>query len=210
MKVELVRMTENSVEAIELAASNCYDSEPSDGRIMDACYESGHDSLFEFCDFHFHVEEVSRALLAQITRHRTSSFSVRSQRYVKEDGFGYVIPDTIAENEFSKVLYQKEMERIQDTYNKLLRDEIPAEDARYILPNACYTKFDIKFDLRNFIHFCNLRLCRRAQWEIRYLAMEMRELVIEREPRYSNYLVPKCEIHRDKPFCPEHKSCGRH
>lgn len=211
MNVELVRMTENPVEAIELAASNCYDSTPSpDGRIMKACYKSGHHSVLEFCQMHFHIEGVSRSLLAQLTRHRTFSFAVRSQRYVKENNFEYVMPKSIANNEFCSIVYKMFHERVQQTYDKLLECDIPAEDARYILPNSCYTVVDVSCDLRNFIHFCNERLCTRAQWEIRELAQQMRDLVVWREPLFADFLVPKCEKDKDKPFCPEHKSCGRH
>mgnify|MGYP002657758354 FL=1 len=95
MKVELVRYTNEPILAMESAASNCYDSNPSStGKIVKQCYNSGHLSVMEFAQFHFHIEGVSRALLAQITRHRTGKFEVRSQRYCIEDGFKYVTPNT--------------------------------------------------------------------------------------------------------------------
>ena len=78
MKVTLTRVTEKPVDAVEEAASNCYDSEPAGGKIMKACYKSGHRSVLEFAQFTFHIEGVSRALLAQITRHRIAGFAVRS------------------------------------------------------------------------------------------------------------------------------------
>lgn len=211
MKVELVCMTEKPVEKIERAASNCYDSKPSpDGRIMKACYRSGHHSVFEFVQMHFHIEGVSRSLLAQLTRHRTFSFAVRSQRYVKEGNFKYVTPKSIAKDEFCSIVYKMFHERSQQTYDKLLDRGIPAEDARYVLPNSCCTVVDVSCDLRNFIHFCNERLCTRAQWEIRELAQQMRDLVVEREPLFADFLVPKCEKNKEMPFCEEHTSCGRH
>lgn len=212
MKVELVRMTVNSAVAIELAASNCYNSKPSfDGRIMKACYESGHHSVLEFCDIHFHVEGVSRVLLAQLERHRLFSLAVRSQRYVREDNFGYVIPKTIADHPFGSVVYKKAHERLNKDYVKLIEVcEIPPEDARYLLPNSCYTVFDAKCNLRTLINFCNERMCTRAQWEIRELAQRMRDVVVEQEPLFADMLVPKCEKNKDKPYCPERQSCGRH
>ena len=208
MKVELVSMTEDSVNKIERAASNCYDSEPSpDGRIMKACYEHGHDSVLEFCQVHFHVEGVSRALLTQITRHRTGHFAVRSQRYVVEDGFEYVTPPRIEINEFCKIRYDNVHRVIREAYETFIKEGVSPEDARFILPNSCTTKMDVSFDMRHFIHFCNLRLCNKAQWEIRELAQRMRDLVVEREPMYANLLVPQCDRLGK---CPEHKSCGRH
>lgn len=211
MNVELVWMTDNPVEKIERAASNCYDSTPSpDGRIMKACYKSGHHSVFEFCQMHFHIEGVSRALLTQLTRHRTFSFAVRSQRYVDEENFEYVTPPSIEGNEFLRIRYENAHREIREAYKTLRGMETPAEDARYVLPNSCCTVVDVSCDLRNFIHFCNERLCTRAQWEIRELAKQMRDLVVYQEPLFAEFLVPKCEQNKDHPFCPEHKSCGRH
>ena len=120
MKVTLTRVTQNPVQAIEEAASNCYDSQPtSDGRIMKACYNSGHHSVLEFANFTFHIEGVSRALLAQLTRHRVASFAVRSQRYCIEDGFQYVTPDSISNSFEAELLYRATMEQVQNAYDDL-------------------------------------------------------------------------------------------
>ena len=107
MKVTLTRVTERPVDAIEEAASNCYDSEPSsDGKIMKHCHKSGHHSVLEFADFTFHIEGVSRALSHQLVRHRIASYAQRSQRYCSEDGFGYVTPKTIQDSEEATVVYK--------------------------------------------------------------------------------------------------------
>lgn len=58
------------------------------------CTISGHYSVLEHINFTFYVKDVSRALLAQISRHRHISMSCRSQRYCSEDGFKYVNPFT--------------------------------------------------------------------------------------------------------------------
>ena len=112
MKVTLTRVTENPVSAIEEAASNCYDSEPTGGKIMKSCYESGHHSVLEFADFTFHIEGVSRALTHQLVRHRLASYAQRSQRYCDEDGFKYVIPTKIQNNPTALAFYE-------DTINKI-------------------------------------------------------------------------------------------
>lgn len=209
MKVELVRYTTNPHEAIELAASNCYDSIPN-GKIMNACYKSGHHSVLEFAQFHFHIEGVSRALTHQLVRHRTGSFAQRSQRYVNEDGFEFVVPPSIEKLDNNiRDLYINTIEEIKNAYEVLQTFDIPNEDARYLLPNACCTTIDASFDFRNLIHFMNERLCTRAQWEIRELAQKMRDCVIEVFPEAKAMLVPKCERF-DTAFCPEIKSCGRH
>lgn len=212
MKVSLVRYTTDPLNAIESAASNCYDSTPN-GKIMNACYKSGHHSVLEFAQFHFHIEGVSRALSHQLVRHRTASFSQRSQRWVGEDGFNYVVPKTLEGNDdhtkTARDLYEDTIKRIEECYETLQALGIPNEDARFILPNACCTTIDMSIDFRNLCHFMNERLCTKAQWEIRQLAQEMRKCVIEVFPEAEKMLVPKCERF-EVPFCTEGKSCGRH
>jgi thymidylate synthase (FAD) len=209
MKVTLTRVTENPIGAIEEAASNCYNSKPTGGKIMRSCYASGHHSVLEFADFTFHIEGVSRALTHQLVRHRMASYAQRSQRYCSEDGFGYVIPKTVKENPNLKAAYENIMNKLSDFYEALQALGVPNEDARYILPNACETTIEVKMNLRELIHFMNERLCTRAQWEIRLLALEMKKAIEEQYPELSEYLVPKCEKYT-QPFCTEHNSCGRH
>ena len=197
--------------AIESAASNCYDSIPSeDGKIMNSCYNSGHKSVLEFAQFHFQIEGISRCCANQLVRHRTGKFTQRSQRYCNEKGFSYVTPTSIAKDEEICKEYRNLMSRINWFYTYAQSKGVPNEDARYVLSNACDTIIDVSFDFRNFINFCNERLCTRSQWEIRRLTQKMCELVINKFPQSKDMLVPKCEIRKDYPFCTELKSCGRH
>lgn len=212
MKVELVRYTTNPHEAIELAASNCYDSIPN-GKIMNACYKSGHHSVLEFAQFHFHIEGISRACSHQLVRTRTASFAQRSQRYCSEDGFKYIIPKSLNSNDdhtkAARELYENTISQIKKCYEVMQTLSIPNEDARFILPNACETTIDMSIDFRNLCHFMNERLCSKAQWEIRELANLMKNEVVKIFPEARTMLVPKCERF-DYPFCTERKSCGRH
>ena len=210
MKVTLIRVTENPIGAIEEAACNCYDSEPTGGKIMKSCYKSGHHSVLEFADFTFHIEGVSRALTHQLVRHRLASYAQRSQRYCDEDGFKYVIPTKIQNNPTALAFYEDAINKIRLSYASLQEFGIPNEDARYLLPNACETAIEVKMNFRSLIHFMNERLCSRAQWEIRQMALLMKKAVEEQYPELAKYLVPKCEIHEDMPFCTEHSTCGRH
>ena len=215
MEVKLTRVTTNPVDAIEEAAANCYDSTPSkDGHIMKACYKSGHQSVLEFAQFTFHITGVSRALLAQITRHRISGFAVRSQRYTNEDGFKYVVPHTIKKNKEALLEYYDVMKRIRDSYATLQSIGIPNEDARFVLPNGCETVLEYTGNTRSLINFFNERLCTRSQWEIRELAQKMLKAVQEYDEQcgtIAEMFVPKCEKYgKEFAFCPEAKSCGRH
>lgn len=213
MEVTVTNYIKNPITAIETAACNCYDSAVTGGRIANACYKSGHHSVFEFSDFTFHVKGVSRALLAQITRHRLASFAVRSQRYCSEESFNYIIPDTIKNNEKALELYENFMKNCKSIYKFLQELDIPNEDARFVLPNACETEFELKMNGRELIHFFNERLCNRAQWEIRKLANKMIEALKSLNDSEINiflkYCVPKCEA-QGYNICPERKSCGRH
>lgn len=214
MKITLTRVTNDPILAIEEAASNCYDSTPSpDGKIMNHCIRSGHTSVTEFLQFTFHIEGVSRALLAQLTRHRHAGYAVRSQRYCSEDGFGYVVPPSIKKNEDAYDSYLGMMQTIQEWYQELQEYGIPNEDARMVLPNACETVIEVTMNMRALMNFFNERLCTCAQWEIREAAKKMRDLAVESVPQTAPYFVPKCEKYgKEFGFCtePARRSCGRH
>ena len=135
------------------------------------------------------------------------SFSQKSQRYVKEKGeFDYIMPKSI---ENSPELAKKFEDFIQNTsnlYQEFIEAGILAEDARSILPNAAASSLVASLNLRELIHLANLRLCTRAQAEIRSLVKAMTDEVIKKEPWLKPYLVPKCER---LGYCDEDKSCGR-
>lgn len=212
MKVELIQFTPDPVKAIEEAASTCYDSEPTAGKIMNHCYKSGHHSVLEFADFTFRISGVSRALTHQLVRHRLASYAQRSQRYCKETGFEFVTPPSIEADEGAKTMFEATMAAIAQAYENLLKLGIPGEDARMVLPNACCSEICVKMNLRTLIHFCNERLCSCAQWEIRRMANKMVKEVVKQAPDLKEFLVPKCEAHKPFSFCTESKkrSCGRH
>jgi thymidylate synthase (FAD) len=69
---------------------------------------------------------------------------------------------------------------------------VPAEDARYILPNATETKIMVTMNARELLHFFELRCCERAQWEIRAMALEMLKLVKEAAPIIFRDAGPGC------------------
>ena len=217
MTVELIAYTQmpgnpgNPLAVVEQAASVCYDSRPAENyRIAKTCKASGHTSVLEHISFTFHISGVSRALLAQLTRHRHASFSVRSQRYCEEDEFKFVHPQTMRYGDsysvFREVIYD-----ISRAYSEFLFDEcVPAEDARYVLPNACCTELYMTMNARALIESSRQRLCYLAQWEIRQMFEAMREAVRPVCPEVAEWMRPKCEADPEHPFCQEAKSCGRH
>lgn len=223
LKVTLLRYTAAPEETVSLAAKLCYSrssiadlsekisrKDQSDfiGKLMDM----GHESILEHASFTFGIEGVSRVLLAQITRHRIASFSVQSQRYVSyENGFGYIIPESIiALGDEAEKRFREQMETIQSWYTEwqslLGKGEKSNEDARFVLPNACETRIILTMNVRELRHFFSLRMCSRAQWEIRHLAEEMFELCYRTAPSLFANAGPACL--RGK--CPEgEKSCGK-
>ena len=147
-------------------------------RLIELALQLGHLSVFEHAVFTFAISGISRSCSHQFVRHRLFSFTQQSQRYVKlRDKDAFVVPPSIEENEEATRLYEKELQNIFDTYQKLLSLKVPEEDARFILPNATETKIVATANARELMHFFKLRLDENAQWEIRELAMKMFELV---------------------------------
>lgn len=168
--------------------------------------EIGHGSPFEHVTFTFGIEGVSRALTHQLVRHRIASYSQKSQRYVTENQFGYVIPDTIKNNNDMLEAYDKLMAQIQEFYDIAVENGVPKEDARYVLPNATETSIIVTMNARSLFNFFAHRCCTRAQWEIRLMAHKMLQLVKEVAPETFKKSGANCI---KLGYCPEGKmSCG--
>ncbi len=223
MKVALVRHTLSPEEVVALGARLCYSKARVDDLLervsaadqtefVSRIMKMGHDSVLEHASFTFGIEGVSRVLLAQITRHRLASFSVQSQRYVSyEKGFGYIVPPKIAAlGEEAVAEFERQMDTMHEWYadwqKKLEKGEGGNEDARFVLPGACETRMMVTMNVRELRHFFSLRMCARAQWEIRALATEMHRLCMEVAPALFADAGPGCL----RGACPEgEKSCGR-
>lgn len=217
--VHLISRPENMLKTVYTACRTCYsadspyniyqssDDEEKMLKLIERVVSSGHYSTIEHIQVTFAISNVSRACTHQFVRHRHMSFSQKSQRYVKEKGqFDYLIPPTIEKDEKLKKKFVDFMEEISKVYTEFTEAGIPAEDARAVLPNACATSIVASLNLREMIHIANLRLCTRAQYEIRMMVKAMCDELIKVEPWLKPYLVPKCER---LGFCDEDKSCGR-
>lgn len=217
MEVELISYSQpvnpaadkNPLSIVEQAASVCYDSQPTDTyKIAKGCKATGHRSVLEHISFTFHVKYVSRALLAQLSRHRHISLSVRSQRYCSEADFDYVNP---FDEQHGWDVFNDMMSNITNDYKLLQSLGAANEDARAVLPNACCTEFYVTINARSLIEMSHLRLCSRAQTEIRGLFMAIKEQIIPVCPELAAWMVPSCEANPKYPFCPEgSRCCGRH
>ena len=217
MQVELLNHTPDPERAIATAARLCYapvgaaelmETMPEERvrSVLTTIMESGHFSTLEHASYTFAIDGVSRVLTHQLVRHRLASFNQQSQRYVKfKDGFPFVTPPTIAENAEADAAFRALMNAAADAYQQLLDAGIPAEDARFVLPNAAETKIVTTMNVRELLHFFELRCCHRAQWEIQELACRMLELVRPTAPFIFMDAGAPC-VHG---ACPEGKmTCG--
>lgn len=184
MMVKLVRHTPEPERTVAMSARLCYSpigaaqleekiSDEQAANLVRKLVSMGHLSTLEHVTFTFAIEGVSRVLTHQLVRHRIASYSQQSQRYVKEHDFEIIVPASIASKPEAKAKFDKLMTEIQAMYDEFIALDIPAEDARYILPNATETKIVCTFNARSLLNFFSLRCCTRAQWEIRALANEM-------------------------------------
>ena len=176
MKVELIACTPDPERVIETAARTCYQStgkmDAAGGTgLLPKLLSMGHASPFEHAYATFRLDGVSRALTHQLVRHRLMAVSQKSQRYVSEDGFDYVVPPALPPEHVAD--YEADMAAIQAMYRKWRERGVRREDARFVLPNACATEIVISANFREFRHIFSMRCSRHAQWEIRAAAFHM-------------------------------------
>ena len=207
--VNLISKPENMLKTVYTACRTCYSAdypiniyESTDDKekmlkLIERVISSGHYSTIEHIQVSFAISNVSRACTHQLVRHRHMSFSQKSQRYVKEKGqFDYIIPPTIEKNPELKEKFINFMGQISEQYQEFVEAGIPAEDARFVLPNAAASSMVASLNLREMIHLANLRLCTRAQYEIRMLVkgIKMRNKIIYLTiNEVSKYFLPSFE-----------------
>ena len=189
-------------------------------KLVKTVLDSGHQSVAEHVYFTFAIEGISRACSHQLVRHRAGIvFSQQSQRYVeikesKQDLLAildrYEGPEmkAVCDKYFVDFKNRIDSDLIKTLcqYRDLVDGGCKAEDARNVLPNATKTNLTMSINYRELIHICNLRLCTRAQKEIRDLFKLIKEEVEKQDERLGSLLVPTCEVNG---FCKEHKCCGR-
>lgn len=227
MKVTLLSHTPDPERTVAASAKLCYSPAQIDTILEGLTPEKtagfvemlgsiGHESPIEHINFTFGIEGVSRALLAQLTRHRIASYSVQSQRYVPEGDFEYITPPQISQEPEALAIFEQVMAQAEESYQKLVKilaqkekvrlmaqgkeekaaareaEKTAIEDARFVLPNACATKMIVTMNARSLKNFFRHRCCLRAQWEIRFLAEEMLRLCQQVAPHLFIKSGPAC------------------
>jgi len=151
-----------------------------------------HLGILEHINFTFHVSEISRVTSHQLVRHRIGfSYLQMSNRHAKPKMNDYVLPqsiknrDSLLTNGRDKKIehrYRLNMMSCWEDYNWMIKNGVPIEDARYVLPPAFFTHISITCNARSLLHFLELRLDRSAQAEIRELACKLFDAVYELYP----------------------------
>jgi len=212
--VTLIDHTKDPIRALYMAYRVCYSAltpqqvleRVDDERIPHDKMEqfvlermaTGHTSPLEQVWFEFGISGVSRAFSHQFVRHRVGiSFEQQSQRYVTYKGgaFPYTVPRTVQAAGKADAM-EDLFARVGALYEELVEAGVPAEDARFLLPNATNTNFKVTVNFASLLHICDLRLCTRAQWEFRRVAALMRAEVMRVAPELGRFLQPKCGEHR--------------
>jgi thymidylate synthase (FAD) len=198
MKVELLSITPDPERVIEIAARTCYQSgdrmmPEKIGQLLPKLIAMGHESPFEHVYATFQLADVSRAMTHQLVRHRLMAVSQKSQRYVSEENFAWVVPPCIPPEQVPD--FNADMEAIRQMYSKWKERGLKSEDARFVLPNACTTELVVSANFREWRHIFKVRCHRRSQWEIRAACLTMLEILHGKAPNVFTDLMAQ--------FCPK-------
>lgn len=217
MLVTLLKFTPDPEKTVVMAARLCYSDSTieelerkaagaSNEKFLGKILKMGHLSVLEHASFTFGVEGISRATSHQLVRHRLASYSQQSQRYVTVQNPEFVVPPTIGADAAKKKRFERAVKNVYRLYKELVDAGVPAEDSRYLLPNAAATKIIVTMNARELLHFFRLRCCERAQWEIRDMATRMLEKAKKEAPFIFKDSGPACV----RGACSEGEmTCGR-
>ena len=216
-QVKLIAHTTEPAKVVAAAARLCYSATPA-GALFDGLdgartrdflaklLSVGHMSPFEHASFTFAIDGLSRVASHQLVRHRIASFSQQSQRYVTMGEPRLVKPPSIAGDADAARAFDEALREAYGAYERLVEMGIPKEDARFVLPHGWETSLVMTMNARELHHFFALRLCRRAQWEIRGLARQMLASALDVAPELFGHVGPGCATFG---ACREYQPCGR-
>lgn len=216
IEVELIASTPDAARIVAAAAKICYSpsgavdilnglDRDKTASFLKMLRDSGHLSPFEHVSFTFAAEGLSRVATHQLVRHRLASYSQQSQRYVGMSGQTCIVPPSVLNNEKAHAIYKKQIKDAWSCYKELVDLGISKEDARFILPHGTETRLVMTMNARELHLFFSLRLCKRAQWEIRDLARKMLILARDTAPEIFGLAGPSCVV---EGVCKEVHSCN--
>lgn len=158
-------------------------------KLLGYCIRNAHWSVFEHVNFTVEIK-TSRAIAAQILRHRSAVFQEFSQRYAEAmDNEFYPARRQDLKNrqnslddmsEEDKDWFKKAQEEIWDksmtNYKEALKRGVAKEQARFLLPLSTQTTLYMTNNVRNWIHYIDLRTTQGTQLEHREIAEEIKEI----------------------------------
>jgi len=224
--VAYARISRDPSPVTELREKAINDVEASRSSARSIVFDMNHQSVAEHAAFNFDVLDISRLCVEALEWHRLCSFTEKSQRYQELTG-DFVVPEefggeaqSIFENsvQAQNRLYEKAFPVLLDHFMRKHPEMLSSkpeqrvvegyakEDARYVLPNATETSLLVTMTGSALFHFYGLRLCNRAQWEIRSLADAMLAQCRTSEPEVFDNAGPYCYM---LGRCPEGRfTCG--
>lgn len=225
MNVQLIEATPNPEELICRGARNDYMSEfnpdlsfeetmatvegdtleDKKRTLIGHLMQHGHFGPFEHPSITIGLEGVSRACMAQLTRHRHVSFDVQSMRYVSfddvdpervADGEMVVTPPSVSDPnwigrnqksgavdeetiEKREQVFRQSVKRSVEEYQELLDLGMPPEDARFVLPIGSKVNIVMSLNARMLMHIADMRAAADAQWEIREMTNRVLDIAEE-------------------------------
>lgn len=202
-EVTLLAHTPNPTRIMGLAARLCYVqgmtiAQLNEKMTDEACEKlvlkilsNKHSGVLEHPVFTFGVEGVSRDFLAQMTRHRNTSFDVQSLHYtLAQEGFDMAIPPGLSI--VQREAWEKARQSSWGVYKKLTTEGVPREVARHILPSGIETRLLMTANLRQWIRFVELRACPVNCQEILVVAMKVKNFLVELMPYLKGHVGPPC------------------
>ena len=209
MKVKLLGITSSLIhdrprpeQFLEYCGRVCWrtDLSPDDKgieRFIDALMKKAHLSVIEHASATFEISGVSRSCTHQLVRHRISrqspsgetmydydlqpSISQESLRYVDVRNEEYIRPLSCQAGEMRQ-RFDQHMRAAWELYCLLRERGVKKEDARYVLPIAAASRLVLTMNFRAWLHFCEMRCSKHAQWEIRSVATEVLRQLHEQAP----------------------------
>jgi thymidylate synthase (FAD) len=144
----------------------------------------GHFVPFEMCTVTFLLSDISRKAALHLLRYRHTSVNMRSQKYLSQNQFEYVLPSKASNTNDESLVYYKEcMEKIQMMYERF-RDiyQWDPEDARLVLPNSAEQTMIYHTNFRELFHLFDIMCSESYVSEIHDLGIKILKLVKEKEP----------------------------
>lgn len=208
--------TKNPITMIGAEAGVCYGADTSNSEKNCkrglGCLDDGHGRTFEFPDVYMILDGYSARVIREWYTHIGGAPTrlQASTRYINyQDGFNYVTPPSIQNNNTALHVYNNMMQNITTALQTLENLGIPREDSALGLPLGMETKIVCKHNLRNLMDMSHQRMCARAYHEYRKLFNDVLDALHNYSDEWAylvdHYFMPKCKYFG---FCTEKKSCG--